>query len=196
MLPWLVRMVRGWRLDRNPLRRRSDRAETVIGIWLLVACAAAVPFTARGAAAGARALAEHARVTALATRHEVAATTLAPPAPASAATDALTSPAWARATWTAPDGRRRTGQIQVPAGTRAGTPERIWVTGHGDPAAPALPLPVIARLGGRAAFAAVLALILLFLAAAAAVRRVISRQRLAAWDADWAVTGPRWTHQC
>jgi hypothetical protein len=195
MLPWLVRMFRGGRLDRNPLRRRSDRAETVIGIWLLVACAAAVPFTARGAAAGARALAGNARVTALAARHEVTAITLEQPAPARGATYALTSQRWARAAWTAPDGRQRTGPIQVPAGTRTGAPERIWVTGDGDPAAPVLPLRAIARLGGRAALAAVLALILLYLTAGAVARRVLSRQRLAAWDADWAVTEPRWTHQ-
>jgi nitrate reductase gamma subunit len=27
------------------------------------------------------------------------------------------------------------------------------------------------------------------------VRRVINRRRMAAWDADWAVTGPAWNRQ-
>ena len=46
MTSWFARTIRGWRLDRNPLRRPSDRAQTVIGVWLLVALAVLAPFTA------------------------------------------------------------------------------------------------------------------------------------------------------
>jgi hypothetical protein len=34
---WLVRLLRGLRPDRNPLRRRSDRAEAVVLAALLAA---------------------------------------------------------------------------------------------------------------------------------------------------------------
>ena len=55
----LVRTFRGRRLDRNPLRRPSDRAETVAGIVLVVAFAVAAPFTVRAAAGGMHAFAQH-----------------------------------------------------------------------------------------------------------------------------------------
>lgn len=41
---WLARLVRGRRLDRNPLRRGSDRAETVVFCALLAGFLAAAPF--------------------------------------------------------------------------------------------------------------------------------------------------------
>ncbi len=191
---WFVRMVRGRRLDRNPLRRPIDRAETVIGIWLLVACAAAAPFTARAAAAGTRPLAEHARITALATRHEVTAITLEKAPPAGNAPCTLNTQAWASAGWTDRDGRQRTGLIEVPGGTRKGSAERIWVTGNGDVAAPPLSVNEIGQLATRAAFGAVIALMLAVLVAGRAIRHVINRRRMAAWDAEWAATEPLWNH--
>ena len=39
------------------------------------------------------------------------------------------------------------------------------------------------------------ALALLLLGLAWLVRRVMDRRRLAAWEADWALTGPRWTRR-
>src|SRR5690348_18243309 len=46
---WLARLLRGRRLDRNPLRRGSDRAETVVLGVLLAAFLAAAPFAAHAA---------------------------------------------------------------------------------------------------------------------------------------------------
>ena len=53
---WLARLLRGRRLDRNPLRRGSDRVETVVLGALLAAFLAAAPFAAHaaGAAVGTR----------------------------------------------------------------------------------------------------------------------------------------------
>jgi hypothetical protein len=48
---WLARLLRGRRLDRNPLRRGSDRAETVVLGVLLAAFLAAAPFAAQAAGA-------------------------------------------------------------------------------------------------------------------------------------------------
>jgi hypothetical protein len=188
---WFARMFRGRRLDRNPLRRPSDRAETIIGIMLLVAFFAAAPFTARAAAAWTRALAEHARITALSTRYEVTAITLEE---APSASSTLMNQTWVGAQWTAPDRRQRTGPIQVPASTQKGSSERIWVAANGDVVAPPLPVAELAALADRAAFAAITVLICLFLIAGSVFRHVINRQHLAAWDAEWAVTEPRWNH--
>jgi hypothetical protein len=52
MTSWLARAFRGWRLDHNPLRRPSDRFETIAGALLVVAFAAAASFTVHAAAAG------------------------------------------------------------------------------------------------------------------------------------------------
>jgi hypothetical protein len=61
-------------------------------------------------------------------------------------------------------------------------------------------LPDQVASGGPSAFSApfasvlaVLLLGLLLLAVGVAVRRLVNRRRMAAWEADWAVTGPRWT---
>jgi hypothetical protein len=53
----------------------------------------------------------------------------------------------------------------------------------------------IAQLEDRAAIGAIMALICLFLIAGSVIRHVINRQHMAAWDAEWGVTGPRWSHQ-
>jgi hypothetical protein len=192
MKSWLVRYFRGRRLDRNPLRRPSDRAATVIGIWLIVVFAVIAPFTARSTFTWTRALAEHARVTALASRYEVTAITLEQ---APARSTLLTAQRWVSASWTAPDGRQRTGPIQVPASTQKGTSERIWVASDGDVVAPPLSAAGIAGLADRAALGANVVLTGLFLIAGSVIGRVIDRRRLGAWDADWAVTEPRWTRQ-
>ena len=52
---WLARLLRGRRLDRNPLRRGSDRAETVVLGALLAAFLAAAPFAAHAAGSWAHA---------------------------------------------------------------------------------------------------------------------------------------------
>jgi len=46
---WLGRVLRGRRLDRNPLRRRSDRVETTVLGLLLAAFLAGAPFVTHAA---------------------------------------------------------------------------------------------------------------------------------------------------
>src|SRR6516162_4026131 len=46
---WLARLLRGRRLDRNPLRRGSDRVETAVLGVLLAAFLAVAPFAAHAA---------------------------------------------------------------------------------------------------------------------------------------------------
>ncbi|HUN31835.1 MAG TPA: hypothetical protein VMU95_07425 [Trebonia sp.] len=188
MKSWLARTLRGRRLDRNPLRRRSDRAETLATIVLVAAFAIAAPFTVHATAAGAYSLAKQARSAALAARQEVTAVTLE-----AAPAHALTRTAAAR--WTAPDGRARTGQVQVNDTAAKGTAERIWVTWSGDVAAPPLSASESAQLADLTALGAGLGLAVFFLLACLAMRRAFDRRRLATWEAEWAAVEPWWNRQ-
>ena len=189
MKSWLTRTFRGRRLDRNPLRRPGDRAETVAGIVLVVAFAVAMPFTVRTAMSEAYAVARQARAAAVATRHEVTAVTqeLAP-------SPGITGgQSWVNATWTAPDGRQRTAQVLVAGGTPKGSPEKIWVTGSGDVAPPPLPVSEFRQLAVLTAIGSGIGLAIVFLLAGATLRRALDRRRMADWEAGWAAAERRWT---
>jgi hypothetical protein len=189
MKSWLTRTFRGRQLDHNQLRRRSDRAETVAIILLVAAFAFAAPLVVWATAAGAYSLAQQARATALATQHEVTAVTLQV-----APSDGYAQP-YVSASWTAPDERRRTGQIQVDAGTTKGTARRIWVTGPGDVVPPPLPASESSQLADLAAVGAGLGLVVFFLLAGTTTRHILNRKRMATWDAEWAAVEPRWNRQ-
>lgn len=190
---WLARLLRGLRLDRNPLRRASDRAETAITAGLLAAFLALAPVTAVTAghwfhAAGLRE--ERAQAAAW---HRVPAQLLkdAPP-------DSFEGygpvPVAAPARWMAPDGSRRTGYIAVPAGTRAGSVVAAWTDASGRLTGPPLQP---AQVADRAALAAMLAPLIpaiLLCTVWKLARRVLEARRAAAWEADWRVTGPQWTN--
>lgn len=183
--------LRGRRPDRNPLRRASDRAEAVVVAGLAVALLVGVPLAALSAGrwsydAGVRA--QHAQ----AAWRQVPAVLLAAAnrAPAGPGSSSLRP---APASWTAPDGVQWTGRIPAPMGARAGTMVRVSVDDSGRLTG----IPLQHRQAERqAALAVVLAaagLALVLLGAAALARQILHRRRLAAWDAAWQITGPRWT---
>jgi hypothetical protein len=185
-----VRFLRGRRLDRNPLRRASDRVETVVLALLVAAFLAGLPFAAGAAGAVTRAVAGRVQAVQRATRSEVPAILLRA-APLSTAAPGVLPDVAAR--WTAPDGVRRTGQVSVLPGTPAGTTVRVWVTRDGQLTGPPMPdsqvcgQVALAEAGAGAALALVLCL------AGLLARRSLDRRRAAAWDEEWRVTGPRWT---
>ena len=78
---WPCRAVRGAWLDRNPLRRQTDRLETCLLAALFVAAAAGAPFAAQAAGRAWYADGAHTRQAQLMTRHEVTAVLAQPPAP-------------------------------------------------------------------------------------------------------------------
>lgn len=187
------RWLRGLRPGRNPLRRASDRAEAALVAGLAAALLAGVPLAALSAArsshdAGVRALHTQAGW------RQVPAVLLA---------DAATAPAGPAssplrrvlANWTAPDGMQWTGRIPAPAGATAGTVLRAWVDASGRPTGIPLQHGQIERQAALAALFAAAGLVLVLLGAAALARRMLDRRRLAAWDAEWQATGPRWTTQ-
>lgn len=194
MTSWIVRTFRGRRLDRNPLRRPSDRAETLAGIWLLVIFAVVAPLVARAAASQTYLVVQHARSVALATRHEVTAVTLQTAPPVTSDPYAVDTDSWVSARWTSPDGSIRTGQIRVTDSTPKGTSERIWITASGEVAPPPPPTSEFSSLASVAAVSSVLLLAVLYLTARFMMRYLLNRRRMAAWESDWTTTEPRWTH--
>ena len=190
---WLGRVARGRRPDRNPLRRASDRLETAVLGLLLAAFFAAAPFAAQ--AAGNQASAwfgaeQRAQVSAV---HQVRAVVLQTPVNWNAYVDGMALGAMADARWTAPDGHPRTGVIPVPDNAKAGSTVLVWTDQAGEPANPPMRH---AQVAGRVALAeglAVFALAVALITVAGLVRWALNRRRLAAWDADWLATGPRWS---
>ena len=190
----LARLARRWRLDRNPLRRRSDRAETVVFGVLLAVFLVGAPFAAH--AAGHRTYASSAREaqTQQSTLHHVPATMLQAVSSESpsAYLDGGTLPD-GTARWRAPDGKVRTGLVYVPGGAAARSTVLVWVKQSGQQADPPLQR---AQITGRTQLAEDLAvggLAVMLVTVGGLTRRALNARRLAGWDADWLATGPRWS---
>ena len=186
------RLARRLGLDNNPLRRRTDKIAVCLGAGLLAAFLSGAPLLSIAAAGWAghaaaveqRAQRDWRQVTAVLLRSA--------PAPAPFA-DGLYGGVWVPATWSAPDGQSRTGDINVTTGVAQGQTVPIWVTASGLPAGPPLTHgSVVARSVLAAAVAPiVLAITLAFLAGV--TRWVLDWRRIAGWDAAWARVGPQWT---
>jgi hypothetical protein len=186
------RLARKLGLDANPLRRRTDRMTACLGAVLLVMFLAAAPLLVLATIswAGHSGAAEQRSQRGW---HEVSAVLLrSAPAPAAFA-GGLYGGTWVPAKWTAPDGRPRTGEIDVITSLAKGQTVPIWVDPTGLPTGPPLThRAVLARTVLAAALVpVVLAIVLGFVAGVG--RWVIDRRRLAGWDAAWASVGPQWT---
>ena len=190
--PWRARtLIRGLWPDHNPLRRASDRLEAATVACLLVLFLIGAPLVGLFAwqwAAGAGARADQARQT---PRYQVAAVLQADAAyQAYAWTETVV-----KARWTAPDGTLHVGQVDAPVGMHRGSTVTIWT----DRAGHELPAPLRRdQVISQAVLAAVVAPLVLGIALISAgtlTRRLLDRQRLAAWAADWKATGPQWSRQ-
>ena len=185
------RFLRGRRLDDNPLRRASDRAETRVLLLLVMVLLAGAPLAAAASGAWAHAMAQRAELAQAASTSRVTAVVVSTPTPPAVGYEDFVSTAKAR--WTAPDGAVVTGLVPVTVGTSVGAKLRMWTTRDGQVTSQPLndsqvaSLTVLGEITGAAALAATLAL------AGALARCWLNRRRLAGWDADWQSTGPRWT---
>jgi hypothetical protein len=187
---WLWRAVRGMRLDRNPLRRGTDRLETCLLAGLFVAVAAVTPFAAQAAAQACYASGLHTRQEQLATRHEVRAVLTRD---AVAAGGYLPSAeVLASASWISGGGTLRSGEVPAAAGSRAGTAVVVWTDGSGYLVSPPLEVSEVAGGADAALVGALAGAAVAYLAVAAAIRHLLNRRRMAAWDADWLATARRW----
>ena len=191
---WLGRVLRGRRLDRNPLRRRSDRVETAVLGLLLAAFLAGLPFAAHVAGSWAYATSAREAQAQRASLHQVPATLL------------KAAPTWngygngggfpeVDARWRGADGQVRTGEVFVPVGAAAGSTVLVWTNRTGQLTGPPLGPSQLASRAQLAMGAAAGSLAIALIAAGWLARRFLDRRRLAGWDADWLATGPRWSPQ-
>jgi len=189
---WYRRVLRGMRPDRNPLRRATDRLEAYLLAGLFVVAAAGAPFAAQAASQAAFTGALRVQHEQVAAWHQVRAVLLQTPG---AAVGAMNTVVPALATWTSASGIRRTGEIIVLTGTPRGSSVPVWTDAAGDlTGAPLTPAQVADR-ADTAAIGAIAGVGVLYLSAAVAARRVLTRRRIAAWHADWEVTARMWSRQ-
>ena len=146
---WPARAVRGLWPGRNPLRRTVDRVEAVVVGVLVVAFLAGAPLGAVAAGHFSYGLiSRSARAQQAAWRQVPAVPVTMIPA------DEYGFQAMVRASWTAPDGTRRTGMVPAPPVAQAGGTVMVWVDAAGRQTGPPLqPLQVRTQ----AALAAILA---------------------------------------
>jgi hypothetical protein len=186
------RLARRLGLDRNPLRRRSDRLESALLLVgaLLVAVAAAVGVAVGGhvAEAGLRRGA-----TEQATRHRTVAVLLTDTAiPTGRVATLGPVPATARASWPA-GGRTRTGTIDTRQGLAKGDTTTIWVDSRGRPVEPPANRADAVTDGAAAGFAVPVGTLLMVWIGWLVARWRLNRARYAVWDGDWSRVEPGWT---
>lgn len=183
------RLLRGRRFDRNALRRGSDRAETVVLGVLLAAFLAGASFAAHAAGSWTYAASTREAQAQQASLHQVPATLLQ----AAQAWNMTTYGAAVQARWRGPDRQVRTGQVFVPDGAAAGSTVMIWTDQAGQlTGSPLQDSQVTGRMYLSEALA-VVALAAALITVGVAARWELDRRRLAAWDAEWLSTGPRWS---
>ena len=182
----VVRVARGLRPDRNPLRRAVDRVEAIAVAGLAVAFLAGAPVAALAAGHIAYSIGSRTASAQQAAWHRAPAVLLA--AVPAAGNDDNQVPA----SWTAPDGTRHTGPVPAPPGTKAGRTVMVWITADGQLAGTPLQFSQVWGLVVLAAGLAPLAVGVIVLCAGQLAHLALDRRRLAAWDADWRATEPLW----
>jgi hypothetical protein len=186
----LGRFVRRWRFDRNPLRRTTDRVETAVLVLLVTVFLIGAPFAALATGAWVHGMARQAQLAQEASLTRVTAVVVSDTVPPAGGQDL----AWqAQARWRAPDGHEVTHEVPVASDTVAGGKLHLWTDRTGDVATAPLTDSQVAdqtAIGkGLGVIASVVALIL----AGGLALWALDKRRMAAWDADWHATGPRWT---
>jgi len=190
----LARLARWLGVDRNPLRRRTDRIEAALRLVMMIMLVTAVP--AAAVVAGQRA--DHAalnRAHAQQTANHLVNAVLLQQAPATGTPDPYTSVqvTWVLARWQPPGLPSRTGEVLAIAGARKGSTVRTWIDPSGAVTSPPLDHRDIVGDVLIAVIATCFVSWLVLLASGALVRRALDRRRLSAWDAEWRASGPLWS---
>jgi hypothetical protein len=193
--PRTTRVARALGLDRNPLRRATDRAVAWIRVGILAALLAGAPLAAIGAGHWIyHAAMTEARVQA-ADRHTARAVLLEPTPPVTIGAPGGVDRAWALARWAGTGVGPRTGEILAALGSPAGSMVTVWLDASGKLTGPPLQP---AQITDRAIAAAVMVptvLTLSLLTTLWLAQRLADRRRLAAWDSAWSTVGPQWTRR-
>jgi hypothetical protein len=188
-----VRVIRGARPDRNPLRRGIDRLETCVLVGLFVALTAVTPFAARLAGHASYLSALHARQEQLVSRHQVHAVLTEEAGPVSGYS--LSAYVLTQASWTSAGGVRRSGDVPAVPGSPKGTAVTVWTDGNGYLDSPPLALAEVGSQADAATIGVVVAAGVIYICGAAAIRQLLNRRRMAAWDAEWVTTARAWNRQ-
>ena len=189
----LARLARWLGIDRNPLRRGTDRVEATLRLVMILLMVAAVP-AAVAAGRWADHYALHRAQVQRAVNHQVTAVLLED-APVSGVPDPYTSvrTAWVPARWQPPGQPPRTGEVLALAGARKGSTVRTWIDPSGAITDPPVDHRVVVGDVWLAVMATCLVSWVLLLVAGVLVRRVLDRRRLRAWEAEWRASGPLWS---
>jgi hypothetical protein len=167
-----------------------DRVETAVLALLVAAFLIGAPFAALATGAWVHGMARQAQLAQEASRRQVTAVVLAV-TPAPAGDQQFLSQAQAR--WTAPNGQVVTHEVPVPQDTVVGAKLTVWSDLTGDfTTAPLLDSQVAGQTMTGQALGVVASVGVLTVAGGVA-RWTLNKRRMAAWDADWRATGPRWT---
>ena len=190
----LARLARWLGVDRNPLRRRTDRIEAALRLVMMIMVVTAVP----AAAVVAGQWADHAalnRAHAQQTANHLVNAVLLQQAPPTGTPDPYTSvqTTWVLARWQPPGLPSRTGEVLAIAGARKGSTVRTWIDASGAVTSPPLDHRDIVGNVLIAVVATCFVSWLVLLALGALARRALDRRRLAAWDAGWRASGPLWS---
>jgi type II secretory pathway pseudopilin PulG len=190
---WLLRAVRGARPDRNPLRRGMDRLETGLLVGLFAVMAVVTAFAAPLVGRASYASAMQTRQEQLTDRHQVQAVLTKDADPVSGWS--LSAYVLTPATWTSVTGVRRSGEVPADPQSRKGTPVTVWTDRSGYLDSPPLAVSEAASQADAATVGLIIAGGVVYMTAAAAIRQLLNRRRMAAWDADWVATAPAWNRQ-
>ncbi|MET8454242.1 hypothetical protein [Streptomyces sp. NPDC005209] len=182
---------RFWRLRSNSLRRREDIVEgwVVPAVWTL----AVVGGTTAGLATA------HATEAVLdqqrAERHSATAVLLTDvPKPASGKWSSGDK-TLAKVRWTAPDRSSRTDSTLVGTGLKSGTHVVVWQDGRGRLVTEPLTATEATAEGAVMGGFAGLSLLGGVYAVGALARRRLDQRRMAGWDREWDLVGPKWGHR-
>jgi hypothetical protein len=190
---WLFRAVRGARCDRNPLRRRTEHLETCLLAGLFVAAAAGAPFAAQAAGHAWYADATQARHAQLTARHEVTAVLAQSAGLIGEYTLSTRVPTLA--SWKSAGGTLRAGDVPALPGSPSGTLVNVWTDANGYLVSPPLTVTQVADQTDAARVTAVGGIIVGYMVSTLAIRQLLNRRRMAAWDADWVATARVWNRQ-
>lgn len=191
---WYVRVVRGLRPDRNPLRRRSDRMQTCLLAGFFVVAAAGAPFAALAASHASYEQALRVEQAQVAAEHQVRAT-LTQAAQTTVNLNVVSAAVPVEAAWTSVTGVRHTGLVLASAGSPLESSVTVWTDAAGNLTSPPLLPSQVAGQADLAGIGAVAGVGSLYLCLALVVRHVLDRRRMAAWEADWLVTAREWNRQ-
>ncbi|MGW0801617.1 Rv1733c family protein [Nonomuraea sp. NPDC002799] len=188
-----IRYARRYRLDGNPLRRRTDRLETcAVMLAVLLVSVSVWPAILAGRLAYQDALADS-RVGPGA-RQQVTATlmTEVPRARVTFGSEAAVQAPPVLARWTAPDGVVHTGYVPVSQPAAAGSTTRIWIDPSGMPTSPPTAASMVTVKGvGMGAFVVSMTMLLVF-TMLRVFRWLVDRRRYRAWDRAWERADELW----